>query len=138
MTRTIGLDFGEKRIGVSVSDPLGLMAFGGGVIENKGDDSIVSQLKVLFEKYGDVGELVVGLPLNLKGEKGIQAQKVQKFIDLLRDNFDVPINTFDERMTTAGSTRKLLEAGLNTKNIRSVIDEASAMSILQDYLDTKK
>ncbi|MFC1767815.1 Holliday junction resolvase RuvX [Candidatus Margulisiibacteriota bacterium] len=138
MTRVIGLDYGEKRIGVSVSDPLRQIAFGAGVIENKGYDFIAESLKSLLAKYEDVEEVIVGMPLSMRGQKGVQAEKVEKFIDSLKDRVNIPVKTFDERLTTAESTKMLRVTGVKARKMRNIIDEASAMNILQRYLEMKK
>lgn len=137
MTRVLALDYGEKRIGASVSDPLGHIAFGAGVIENKGLEFVSGRIKEILDKYGDVGEILVGMPLRLKGGKGVQAEKVEVFISSLKESMSIPVIAFDERLTTVEAARRLREAGICGKKAKGLIDETSAMSILQGYLDSK-
>jgi putative Holliday junction resolvase len=132
--RIIGLDHGEKRIGVAVSDPLGLTAQPIAVIE---PDQIIEELKMIIQEYGDVEEIVVGLPKKLSGELGPQAEKVLKFIEDLKDNLQVKVTAWDERLTTAAAERSMIDAGLSRSKRKKIIDKSAAALILQSYLDNK-
>ena len=136
--RTLAIDYGEKRIGIAISDPLGITAQPLAVIEKgasfAGD---VSYLSKIIEKYPDLGEIVVGLPKTMRGEIGVQAQKVSRFVEALREVLKLPIVTFDERLTTAEAEKVLISAGLSRKKRKKVIDKSAAAIILRNYLDSK-
>lgn len=130
--RILGLDYGEKRIGVAVSDPLLLTAQPVGAVEN------IDRLKKLMEKYEGLQEIVVGLPKTMRGEIGIQAEKVLKFVEELKGAFQLPIITWDERLTTSAVEKDLISAGLSRKKRKKVMDQSAASLILQGYLDSKR
>lgn len=131
--RILCLDYGEKRIGVAVSDPLGFTAQPVGVI---GQD--IEELKKIIEKYGEVSEIVVGLPKTMRGEIGPRAETTLQYVELLKEKFGIPIVTWDERLTTVSAARALHEAGLDSRKQRKIIDKVAATFILQSYLDRKK
>jgi putative Holliday junction resolvase len=132
--RKLGIDYGEKRIGIAVSDPLEITAQPVAVIENGDFDGLLRIMK----EYEEVEEIVVGLPKTLKGEVGIQAQKVLDFVEILKQKVSVPIVMWDERLSSAGVERTLIEAGLSRKKRKKVIDKSAATFILQGYLDSKR
>jgi putative Holliday junction resolvase len=137
--RIIGLDFGDKRIGVAISDPTGLIATGIAVI-GKGEtfEPDIRELKRLIKKYDGVAEIVVGLPKTLAGKTGPQAEKVTTFIEALKNEFKLNIVAWDERLSTAEAERGMIEAGLSREKRRKVIDQSAAAIILQSYLDRKR
>lgn len=139
MMRILGIDYGSKRLGIAVSDPLGITAQGVAVIA-KGDtfDQDVTELNKIIEQYEGINEIVVGLPKTMKGEIGIQAQKVLEFVAELKKNFKFQITTWDERLTTAATERVLISAGLSRQKRKKVIDKSAAAYILQGYLDSRK
>lgn len=130
--RILGIDYGEKRIGVAVSDPLGIIAQGIAVIGN------VEELGKIIGQYEKIDEIVVGLPKRMSGEIGIQAQKVLEFVEQLKALYPIPVTTWDERLTTAAAERTLISAGLSREKRKKVIDRSAAAYILQSYLDCKK
>jgi len=129
--RIIGIDYGEKRIGIAISDPLGITAQPAAVISN------ISELKAIVGQYEGIDEIVVGLPKTMKGELGIQAEKVLKFVEELKNAFQIPIKTWDERLTTSAVTKTLIAGGLSRKKRKKVIDKSAAAFMLQGYLDSK-
>ncbi|MCU0641509.1 MAG: Holliday junction resolvase RuvX [Candidatus Margulisbacteria bacterium] len=133
--RIVALDYGSKRIGVAVSDPLGLIAQPVATLDT---DQAIPQLQALLAKYDRIDEIVVGLPKRLSGELGPAADKVQAFVAQLQQTLTVPVTTYDERLTTAAAERTLIEAGLSRQKRRQVIDRSAAAHILQDYLDRRK
>lgn len=137
--RKLGLDFGERRIGVAISDPLGLIATGVAVI-GKGETFAedIREIKRLIKKYDGVEEIVVGWPKTLAGVAGPAADKVSLFIETLRAEFNLNIVAWDERLTTKAAERGLIAAGLSREKRRQVIDKSAAALILQSYLDSKK
>ncbi|NQT29679.1 MAG: Holliday junction resolvase RuvX [Candidatus Saganbacteria bacterium] len=137
--RTLAIDYGEKRLGIAISDSLGITAQPLAVIERGASfDGDVGYLSKIIEKYPDLGEIVVGLPKTMKGEIGIQAKKVQEFVEALREVLKLSIVTFDERLTTAEAEKSLISAGLSRKKRKKVIDKSAAALILRNYLDTKR
>ena len=137
--RIIGIDYGDKRIGIAISDPLGFTAQGVAVV-GKGVtfDEDIKELKKIIKKYEGVDEILIGLPKTMAGQIGIQAEKVLKFQEALKSAFKIPINTWDERLTTVQAERTLMEAGLSGKKRRKIVDKSAAAYILQSYLDSKR
>ncbi|MGM0470815.1 MAG: Holliday junction resolvase RuvX [Bacillota bacterium] len=134
--RIMGLDFGDVRIGVAVSDRLGWTAQGKKVIENTTWSEVVDQLQNLIEEY-EVEEIIVGLPRNMNGTLGPRAEKTFEFIEYLREELAVPIATWDERLTTKVAEQTLLEADVSRAKRKDVIDKMAAVVILQSYLDAQ-
>ena len=135
--RILGLDIGEKRIGVSLSDPLGIMAGALTVIERTTDDTAIKQIIVL-SRENEVERIVVGLPRSLDGSLGKQAQAVQTFVDLLKERTELPVVTWDERLSTVAAERTLLEIGMKRDKRKKHRDSLAASFILQGYLDREK
>lgn len=136
--RVLGLDYGEKRIGISISDPLLMTAQAVSVITRSScleDD--IEKIKDVIAKYGDDFEIVIGLPKTMRGEIGPAAKSVLKFVDKLSKKVPFPVITWDERLSTAASERMLLEADLSRAKRKKVIDSSAAQFILQGYLDSK-
>jgi len=136
-SRILGLDIGEKRIGVSLSDPLGIMAGALTVIERTTDDTAIKQIIVL-SRENEVERIVVGLPRSLDGSLGKQAQAVQSFVDLLKERTELPVVTWDERLSTVAAERTLLEIGMKRDKRKKHRDSLAASFILQGYLDRKR
>lgn len=132
--RALGLDFGEKRIGVAISDSLGIMASALTVIESKTEDAAIKQIIVLAEEH-EVECIVIGLPRSLDGSLGPQAQKVQAFVESLTGYTDLPLVTWDERFSTFDAERVLAEAGVKRDKRKKHRDSVAAAFILQGYLD---
>ena len=134
--KILALDVGDRRIGLAISDPTGLLASPLGVVERRPSD-LADVLRVAHEN--DAAEIVVGLPLTLSGESREQAGKVRGFVRDLRLMTDIPIRTIDERLSTVQARRMLRESGRNRrKRDRGRIDASAAAVILQAYLDSKK
>jgi putative Holliday junction resolvase len=137
--RILGIDYGDKRIGVAISDPLGIIAQGVAVIgKSETFDQDIRELKRIIKKYSGVDEIVVGLPKTMAGEIGPQAEKVLAFVEALKKEFKLNIVTWDERLTTVEAERTLIEAGLSREKRKKVIDKSAAANILQNYLDRKR
>lgn len=130
--RIMGLDVGDKTIGVAVSDPLGWTAQGVEVIRRDGRE--MARLVGLVGKF-EVQRLVVGLPLNMNGTLGPQGEKVLAFIEKLKKSLNLPVETWDERLSTVASEKILLAADVSRAGRRKVIDKMAAAFILQGYLD---
>jgi putative Holliday junction resolvase len=133
--RILALDLGTKRIGIAVSDPLGWTAQGLETLTRRSPESDREKILGWVKDY-DVGEVLVGLPLTLKGEEGESARQVRKFVQYLAEKLDRPIRFWDERLSTVAAERVLLEGDLSREKRRLVIDKVAAVIILQGYLDS--
>ena len=134
MPRILGLDVGDARIGVSISDELCIAAHGLCTIHRKSQKNDIRAIGQIINEY-NVEKIIIGLPKMLSGEIGIQAQKVQKFIVALQ-KLNIPIITWDERLTTSEAYRILRETNASRKTRKKVIDQLSAVLILEAYLDS--
>ena len=130
----MGLDVGSKRIGVAVSDEFGWTAQPVTTISRKKQDDDFQRIMDMIDEY-DVSEIVIGLPKNMNGSIGASAQKVMEFADCLKGNLNIPVQFWDERMSTQAVTRTLLEADVSRKKRKKVVDKLAAAYILQGYLD---
>ena len=135
--RVLSLDLGERRIGVAISDALGLTAQGVTVLERRSPEADTEAIKTLVAER-QVTAVVIGLPLTLKGERGPQAQRAAAFARRLQETLNVPVELVDERFTTAQGEKALLELGSSRKKRKQVIDRVAAQLILQQYLDAKQ
>ena len=137
ITRSLGLDVGDKRIGVALSDSLGIIATPFAIIERKDDDRATGEINQILEK-NEVGVIVAGLPLSMDGGIGPQASKVKTFIDLLAHKTKIPIMFRDESLSTS-EARKIMLTSRSKKNRRqSNDDDVAAAVILQAYLEEKR
>lgn len=134
MKRLLGLDIGNKTIGVAVSDPLGILAQGVTTIKRRSKKEDVDALKAIIETY-DVETLIVGLPKNMNNSVGFQATRTMNYADYLKEALDIEIIYIDERLTTASATRALIEGGVRRENRKKHVDKLAAVFILQTYLD---
>jgi putative pre-16S rRNA nuclease len=136
--RWLGLDLGERRIGLALSDPLELTAQALSVWQRKG--SLQQDLKYLYKVIQDyeVGGLVLGLPKNMNGSEGPMANKIRDFGAALEELCSISIEYWDERLSTASAQRVLIEADLSRKKRKGKIDQVAAAIILQNFLDFKK
>jgi len=130
----MGLDVGEKRIGIAVSDPLGWTAQGHSVLQRTTLDNDLAALQELCRQL-ECQLLVIGLPRNMNGTLGPKAEEIQKFAGQLQELTGLPIVYWDERLTTRSAERVLLEADLSRRKRKQVIDKVAAVHILQGYLD---
>ena len=135
--RIMALDVGTKRIGVAMSDELFLTAQGADTIYRNSLDADLGKIKKIAEENG-VGEIVVGLPINMNGTYGPKAKEVLEFMSNLTKLTTIPIKTWDERLTTAQAQRTLIEADLSRAKRKHSIDKLAAQIILQSYLDSRK
>ena len=132
--RILCLDLGDTRIGLAVSDLLGITAQGCGVLISNGEEKDIENIrKLAIEK--DAGLIVVGFPINMDGTKGAKAQKIESFFLKMKDEMPCECVLWDERLTTKQAERFIEEAGYNWKKKREIIDEMAAQLILQSYLD---
>ena len=133
--RILGLDVGDVRIGVAVSDPLEVIAQPLASVRRISVSKDVESIKRLAEE-NETGKIVVGVPKTLNDEVGIQAQKVLDFVESLGKAIEIPIVLWDERLTTAEAERALIEADMSRRKRKKVIDKVAAVLILQGYLDS--
>ncbi len=135
--RVIGLDVGNVRIGVAVSDPLRIIAQPHSVIKCSSPRNDIEAIRKLVLETEAV-RVVVGLPLNQEGKTGPQAEKVLAFIEQLRAVLDVEVVTQDERFSTAAAQRMLIQANVSRKGRKQVVDKIAAHHILQTHLDRQR
>ena len=136
--KILALDVGERRVGLAISDPTGLLASPFGVVERGPDD--ISDIARIAED-NEVVEIVVGLPITMSGEAGAQAGRVRAFIRDLRRVTDIPITTLDERLSTVQAERMLRDSGRSARSRsreRGRVDAAAAAVILQARLDSRR
>ena len=134
MKRLLGLDIGNKTIGVSVSDPLGITAQGVTTIIRASKVEDVEALRALIDEY-DVEKLIVGLPKNMNNTLGFQAQRTMNYADYLKEALDMEIIYVDERLTTSRAEAVLMQGGVRRENRKKHVDKLAAVLILQTYLD---
>lgn len=132
--RIMGLDVGEKRIGIAISDPMGWTAQGHSVLQRSVLETDIKTIGQLCQDY-EVEIIVVGLPRNMDGSIGPKAVEVQEFAQLLEKNLGINIAYWDERLTTKSAERILIEADVSRRRRKQVIDKMAAVHILQAYLD---
>ena len=134
LVRTMGLDVGTRTIGVAISDALGITAQGLKTLRRKSIEEDSNEIAMIIHQF-EIERIVVGLPKNMNGTLGIQAEIVLEWIKLLKDKIHVSVETWDERLSTVGASRVLLEADLSRRKRKKVIDKLAAVLILQGYLD---
>ncbi|HTX40287.1 MAG TPA: Holliday junction resolvase RuvX [Acidobacteriaceae bacterium] len=135
--RVLGLDFGSRRIGVAVSDELGLTAQPVLTLVRKNQKQDFRSLGRLLRKFG-CSEIVVGYPLHLSGDVSPQALRTEAFAGILRETFALPVHLWDERLTSAEAHRHLDAAGRAPSTHREVVDQVAAVLILQNFLDARR
>ncbi|MFD0698877.1 Holliday junction resolvase RuvX [Paenibacillus sp. GCM10027628] len=132
--RWMGLDYGDKTIGVALSDELGWTAQGLEVIQRRKPENDMERLEAIVGQYG-VTEIIVGLPKNMNNTIGPRGELAIAFSQDLQQRLNVPVHLWDERLTTVAATRTLLEADVSRKKRKTVIDKMAAQLILQGYMD---
>jgi putative Holliday junction resolvase len=135
MKRLMGLDYGDKTIGIAVSDELGWTAQGLEVIRRTTVERDLNRLRELIAQY-DVKELVVGLPKNMNNTIGPRGEICIEFAQSLHETLGMPVHLWDERLTTASAQRMLIAADVSRKKRKQVIDKMAAALILQGYMDS--
>ena len=134
--RIMGLDYGDRRIGIAVSDELGWTAQGIKVVEKRRDGGEIEEIANIIAEYS-VTEIIVGLPKNMNGTIGPRGEISQQFAQTLTERFGLPVRLWDERLTTVSAERTLAEAEMSWKKRKKVVDKMAAILILQNYLDSK-
>ncbi len=135
--RILGIDFGDARIGIAVSDIMGWTAQGVGTVYNKGWQKTAPELEKIIKEYNPE-KIVLGLPKNMDGTLGFRAEATYEFAENLKTIYAGEIIFRDERLTTVGATRFLNETNTRGKSRKGVIDTVSACLILEGYLNEIK
>lgn len=135
--RVLGLDVGEKRIGIAISDPMGWTAQGHSVLKRGKPESDIAYLNQLCNEF-DVEKIILGLPRNMNGSLGNKAHEIQEYGNFINEHINLPIEYIDERLTTVSAEKILLQGDVSRKKRKEVIDKMAAVLILQTYLDREK
>ena len=137
--RILGIDYGDSRVGIAITDPLCIIAQGLETINYNGNDKILlNRLEYIIKEY-DVNTIVVGMPINLKGEETKRAEITHKFILKLKCRFSkVNIVTMDERLTTVEAHRTMNDLNIDKRKKKNIVDTISAIYILEKYINMKK
>ena len=133
MGRILGLDYGDRRIGLALSDPLKMIASPFKFIINTGDDEVLDSLKILIAEE-DIEAIVVGLPIGMKGQETKQTTKVREFSELL-SSLTIPISFEDERLSSVSAEKSMIQQKIKTGHNKGMIDQRAAAILLQQYLD---
>ncbi len=138
--RTLGIDYGDSRVGIAVTDAIGITAQGLETITHNGNDKILlRRLDEILEKYPEVDTIVVGMPYNMDGTKTIRAEVTEKFIHKLKCKYNkLKIETIDERLTTVAAHKTMNFLDINKTKKRGIVDTISAVYILEMYMNKKK
>jgi putative Holliday junction resolvase len=134
--RILGLDVGARRIGVAISDPLGITAQGLETLHRKNKRHDFEHLYRVIREY-EVKEIVVGLPLRMSGAEGIQSEKMRAFAEELQKKFRLPVHLWDERLTSAEANRFLRETDLSSEKRGRAVDRMAAILILQGWMEQR-
>ena len=132
MKRLLGIDYGDTRIGIAVSDPLKIISKPMTTLIND-NEFLINLEKIIEDK--DVEAIVVGYPIGMKGQKTPQTEKVDDFVAILKNKFDLDVIIIDERLSSVSATNSLIKQGIKTGHNKALIDDTSAAIILQEYLD---
>ena len=133
MGRVLGIDYGDSRIGLAMSDPLKIIASPFKTIRNEGNEKCLQVFQSLI-KEKDVEAIVVGLPIGLKGQETVQTKKVREFSDLLYA-LKLPIHLEDERLSSVSAEKSMIQQNIKTGHNKELIDQRAAAIILQQFLD---
>ena len=133
MGRILGLDYGDRRIGLALSDPSKMIASPFKFIINTGDDEVLDSLKILIAEE-DIEAIVVGLPIGMKGQETKQTTKVREFAELL-SSLTIPISFEDERLSSVSAEKSMIQQKIKTGHNKGMIDQRAAAILLQQYLD---
>lgn len=132
--RILGIDFGEKRVGFAVSDPMQMIATAKEVVTVQSPAHAANEAARIAKESGAV-KIVVGLPINMDGTKGPAAEKAAAFVELLKTKTSIPIAMQDERLSTKSAHDVLLEGGMRNEKRKLIVDAVAAQFLLQAHLD---
>lgn len=133
--RMLGLDLGERRIGVAISDEMGLIASPLTMVPRQGP--VTKDVRALIERYGIV-RVIVGLPVSLSGREGPQAATIRDYAEHIREELAVPMDYWDERLTTSIAEKHLIASGVSRDKRKQHVDAVAAAVMLQGYLDRER
>jgi putative Holliday junction resolvase len=134
--RILAIDYGNRRMGLAVSDPLGITAQGIDTLERKNKRADFGRLERIIREY-QIREIVLGNPLRMSGQEGTQSQKVAEFAQELRQRFELPVHLWDERLTSAEANRLLRENEVSLKRRTQAVDRMAAVLILQSFMQAR-
>jgi putative holliday junction resolvase len=134
--RVLGLDVGSRRIGLAISDPLGITAQGLETLQRRNKRADFAALAEVIKKY-EVRQVVIGLPLRMSGEAGTQSAKMQEFAEEFRKYFGIPVHLWDERLTSAEANRLLRGTELSIEKRAKAVDRMAAVLILQGWMENR-
>lgn len=134
--RTLGIDYGDSRVGIAITDPLGITAQGLETIHHNGSDKVLlRRIEEIVNEY-EVNEIVIGLPINMNGTKTERVEVTNKFIHKLKCKFGkMPIHTVDERLTTVEAHRTMNLLNIDKRKKKNLVDTISAVYILETYMN---
>lgn len=132
--RILGLDVGQRTIGIAVSDPLGYTAQGVTTIKRTKKTEDIKELQKICDEY-KVDTLVIGLPKNMNGTIGFAGEKITEFAEMIKEEISIDIQFWDERLTTVAAHRAMIEGDLSRAKRKKIVDKIAAQYILQGYLD---
>ena len=135
--RILGLDFGSKTVGVAISDPLLITAQGLEIIRRKEENKLrqtLARIEEIITEYG-VERIVLGLPKNMNDTEGVRVELTREFAEKLERRTGLPVEFYDERLTTVMADKTMMESGVRRENRKDFVDKIAATLILQDYLD---
>jgi len=135
VSRALGIDYGMARVGISISDPLRIIAKPFTTLKN--NENLIEEL-VNIAQAQDVADIIVGYPIGMKGQVTEQTKKVDSFIIQLESKFTIKITKVDERLSSVAATDSLIQQGIKTGINKAMIDDTSAAIILQEFLDSNK
>ena len=135
MGRILGIDYGDVRIGLALTDPLKIIASPFRTIQNRNNDFIIKELDLIINEK-KIETLVIGLPIGLNNQETIQTKKVRLFADLIKI-LEIPIYFQDERLSSISAKKSLIVQNIKTGSNKSMIDKAAAAIFLQQFIDTK-
>jgi len=133
LPRILAVDWGERRIGLAVSDDLGILATGLPTLEIRGEAEAVARVADTIRTV-EADSVVVGLPLTLKGERGEAARAVERFAEALRRETPVVVSLYDERLTSALAARRMRERGEKSRGRKGRVDQGAAVALLEGWL----
>ena len=135
MSRILGIDHGERRVGLAISDPMGIIAKPFRILDREITPDYISEILNIAAAH-NIHKIVVGLPLTLKGGNSSQTKVVQAFSEKLRQRGKISVIHIDERLSSVAAERSLKEQGIKTGHAKGRVDETAAAIILQEYLDS--
>lgn len=138
--RILGIDYGEARAGIAITDELNITAQGLKTIEHKGNDKILlAELDKILNEYSNIGTIVIGMPINMNGTNGPRVEKTEKFMHKLKCKYNkIKIDKIDERLTTVQAHKTMNDLDINKRKKKALVDTISAVYILEVYINKIK